>query len=84
MKKLGLLSIAGLTLLGLSACATPEQTVGTTAGAATGAVVGGPIGAVVGAGVGAVATEPGMPLGAHPHHRCHYYDRYGHRHWRAC
>jgi osmotically inducible lipoprotein OsmB len=83
MKRYALISLAGLTLIGLSACSTPEQTVGTTAGVVGGAMVGGPVGAVVGGAVGAVATEPGMPMGAHGR-RCHYRDRYGHRHWRYC
>ena len=69
MKRYALISLAGLALIGLSACSTPEQTTGTTAGAIGGALVGGPVGAVVGGTVGAVATEPGMPLGAHRPHR---------------
>ena len=85
MKSLALVSLAGFALLGLSACATREQTVGTSAGAVGGALVGGPVGAVVGAGVGAIVTEPGMPLGAHRYYRrCHYRDQYGRKHWRYC
>ena len=84
MKCYALLSLAGLSLIGMSACSTPEQTTGTTAGVVGGALVGGPVGAVVGGTVGAVATEPGMPLGAHHGRRCHYRDSNGNRHWRYC
>ena len=83
MRRYALISLAGLTFIGLSACSTPEQTTGTTAGVVGGALVGGPVGAVVGGAVGAVATEPGTPLGAHTH-RCHYRDRNGVRHSRRC
>ena len=83
MKRYALISLAGLALIGLSACSTPEQTTGTTAGVIGGALVGGPVGAVVGGTVGAVATQPGTPLGAHGR-RCHYRDRNGNRRWRYC
>jgi hypothetical protein len=75
--------IALLACLTLAACATPQQTVGTTAGAVGGALIGGPVGAVVGGATGAVVAAPGMPLGGH-HHRCRYHDRYGHVHYRRC
>ncbi len=79
------IAFVALACLGLGACATPTQTVGTTAGAVTGAVVGGPVGAVVGGAAGAVVTAPGAPLGGyHYRYRCHYYDRYGYRHYHSC
>ena len=80
MDKITLVAFGCLTL---AACATPTQTVGTSAGAVTGAVVGGPVGAVVGGTVGRVATAPGTPLGGRAY-RCHYTDRYGHRHYHWC
>jgi hypothetical protein len=74
-----------LACLALGACATPRQEVGTLGGVATGAVVGGPGGAVVGGVAGAAVTAPGAPLGGHHYrHRCHYYDRYGNRHYGWC
>ena len=75
--------LAAVACLGLAACATRTQTVGTTAGAVGGAVVGGPVGAVVGGVGGALVTAPGAPLGGH-HYRCSYRDRYGHRHYYSC
>jgi hypothetical protein len=79
------IALVSLACLALGACATPTQTVGTLGGVATGAAVGGPVGAVVGGAVGAVATRPGSVLGGpHYRHRCHYYDRYGYRHYRWC
>ena len=77
--------LAAVACLGLAACATRTQTVGTTAGAVGGALVGGPVGAVVGGVGGAVVTAPGMPLGGHYYrHRCWYRDAYGVRHYRWC
>ena len=76
------IALVSLTCLGLAACSTPTQTVGTLGGVATGAAVGGPVGAVVGGAVGAVATRPGSVLGGH-HYRCRYHDRYGHIHYRC-
>jgi osmotically inducible lipoprotein OsmB len=55
MRKLGLVLF---TCLGLAACATQRQTVGTATGAVAGAVVAGPAGAVVGGAAGAVVTAP--------------------------
>jgi len=84
MDKLALVALAALTLAG---CATPIQTAGTTAGAVGGAVVGGPVGAVVGGATGAVVTAPWSPFGGpyyHRHHRCRWYDVYGHVHYRSC
>ena len=81
MNKIALLSLAW-ACLGLAACSTPTQTVGTLGGVATGAAVGGPVGAVVGGAVGAVATRPGSVLGGH-HYRCRYHDRYGHVRYRC-
>jgi len=72
-----------LATLVLGACATPQQTAGTTAGAVGGALIGGPVGAVVGGATGAVVTSPGAPLGG-SYHRCRYYDRYGHVHYHRC
>ena len=72
-----------LATLVLGACATPQQTAGTTAGAVGGALIGGPVGAVVGGATGAVVTAPGVPLGG-SYHRCRYYDRYGHVHSHRC
>jgi len=77
------IALVALGCLALAACATPTQTVGTSAGVVTGAVVGGPVGAVVGGTVGAVATAPGTRLGGHAY-RCHYTDRYGYRHYHWC
>jgi osmotically inducible lipoprotein OsmB len=82
MQKFIAISLASGTLIALSGCGTPQQTVGVTTGAVGGALVGGPVGAVVGGTVGGVATAPGMPLGAH--HHCHYRDSRGHLHSRAC
>ena len=81
MNKIALALLATLTL---GACATPQQTAGTTAGAIGGAVVGGPVGAVVGGAAGAVVAGPAGPMGGPYHHRCHYRDRYGHRHYGWC
>jgi len=75
--------LAAAACMGLAACATRTQEIGTTAGAVGGAVIGGPIGAVVGGVGGAVVTAPGMPLGGRSY-RCAYYDRYGRRHYRRC
>ena len=77
---------AAVACLGLAACATRTQTVGTTAGAVGGAVVGGPVGAVVGGVGGALVTAPGAPLGGHyyHHHHCWYRDAYGVRHYGWC
>lgn len=80
MNKLTLVILATLTL---GACASPQQTVGTSAGAVGGALIGGPVGAVVGGATGAVVTAPGAPLGG-ARYRCHYHDRYGHVHYRWC
>ena len=50
--------------------------------------VGGPVGAVVGGATGAVVTAPWSPFGGpcyhHRHHRCRWYDVYGHVHYRSC
>ena len=73
-----------LASLGLAACATPTQTVGTTGGVVAGAAVGGPVGAVVGGAVGAVATAPGAVLGGPYRHRCYWRDQYGYLHHRWC
>ncbi len=78
------IAFALLATLALGACASPEQTAGTTAGAVGGAIVGGPVGAVVGGAAGAVVTAPGTTMGGHYRHRCHYRDRYGHRHYGWC
>ncbi len=75
--------LAAVACLGLAACATQRQTVGTGVGAVGGALVGGPVGAVVGGAAGAVVTAPGAPLGGH-HYRCSYRDRYGYRHYHWC
>jgi uncharacterized membrane protein len=80
MGKIALVLLASLTL---AACATRQQTVGTTAGAVGGAIIGGPVGAVVGGATGAVVTRPGSVLGGH-HRRCRYHDRYGRVHYRYC
>ncbi len=65
MKKFVLISAACLTIAGLSACTTPQQTVGTTTGAVTGAVVGGPVGAVVGGVAGAaIGDSASRPRGS--------------------
>ena len=56
------LMIAGLLCLGVAACQTPTQTVGTATGVVAGAAVGGPVGAVVGGVAGAAVTAPGGPL----------------------
>ena len=81
MKKALLIVLGALTL---DACATPQQSAGTTAGAVGGAVVGGPVGAVVGGAAGAVVTAPWSPLGGSYRYRCHYRDRYGYVHSRWC
>jgi len=78
------IALVALASLALAACATPTQTVGTTAGAVGGAVVGGPIGAVVGGATGAVVTAPWSPLGGQYYYRCHWTDRYGYWHYRLC
>jgi uncharacterized membrane protein len=75
------IAFVALGCLALGACATPQQTVGTTGGAVAGAVIGGPVGAVVGGVAGAAVTAPGAPLGGH---RCRYHDRYGHVHYHTC
>ncbi len=81
MAKIAWISLA---CLALGACATPTQTVGTTAGAVGGAVVGGPVGAVVGGAAGAVVTSPVSPFGWPYSYRCHWTDRYGYRHYHWC
>jgi len=84
MKKIAFVALASL---GLAACATRTQTVGTTTGAVGGALVGGPVGAVVGGAAGAVVAAPWGPLGGGPyyrHYRCYYHDRYGRRRYRWC
>ena len=80
---MGKIALAMLASLTLAACASPQQTVGTTAGAVGGALIGGPVGAVVGGATGAVVTAPGAPLGGH-RYRCRYHDRYGHVHYHWC
>ena len=72
-----------LASLGLAACATRTQTVGTTAGVVGGALVGGPVGAVVGGATSAVVAAPWGPFG-YRHSRCYYHDRYGRVHYRWC
>ena len=76
MRKLALVVLA---CLGLGACATQRQTVGTATGVAAGAIVAGPVGAVVGGAAGAAITAPrgyrrvyrGGPRRAY--HRRYYY-----------
>ncbi len=77
------LALVALPCLGLAACYTPTQTVGTAGGVVAGAAVGGPVGAVVGGVSGAALTAPGAPLGGY-RYRCHWTDRYGHRHYHWC
>lgn len=68
------IAIALAASMALASCASPTQTVGTTAGVVGGAVVGGPVGAVVGGVAGAAVTAPGGPLA--PGH-CYVRNRAG-------
>jgi osmotically inducible lipoprotein OsmB len=75
MRKLALVVLA---CLGLGACATQRQTVGTATGVAAGALVAGPVGAVVGGAAGAVVTAPRGYRRVYRgprrvHHRRYYY-----------
>ena len=56
------ISLVVLACLSTAACATREQSAGTTAGVIGGAVVGGPVGAVVGGVAGALVSGPGGPI----------------------
>jgi len=71
---MGTFTIVAIAGAALVACASPQQTAGTTTGAVAGAVVGGPVGAVVGGVAGAAVTAPGTPLGAG---QCYVTDRSG-------
>jgi len=66
------LSLVLFTCLGLAACATRQQALGTATGVVAGAVVAGPVGAVVGGTAGAIVTAPRGYRRSHYGRRAYY------------